>query len=184
MRRELRRPVATKVALIGFLWQILYTNVYVWNLGKNGRVGLICKEETQTFVGRGGWTGRLGLTYRLLILCVDQATREKLLCGRILYSLLRDLNGEKVQERDDMCKRTADSLCWPAETDNVVTQLCSNERGFLCADCHQACCLLALYTLAELIWVLDFDGTERSRYIGLWDNTGSSFYKSLFLIRG
>lgn len=54
MRRELRRPVATKVALIGFLWQILYTNVYVWNLGKNGRVGLICKEETQTFVGRGG----------------------------------------------------------------------------------------------------------------------------------
>ena len=52
MRRELRM----KVALNGFLRQILYINMYMWNLGKHGRDGLICKEEieTQTFVGRGG----------------------------------------------------------------------------------------------------------------------------------
>ena len=51
-----------KVALNGFLWQILYINVYMWNPEKNGRDGLVCKEEmeTQTFVGGVGVNWEIG----------------------------------------------------------------------------------------------------------------------------
>ena len=44
------------MALNGFLWQILCINTYMWNPEKNGRDGLVFKEEmdTQIFVGGGG----------------------------------------------------------------------------------------------------------------------------------
>ena len=67
----------------------------------------------------GGINWETGIdTYTLL--CIKQVTKENLPYSTELYSVL--------------CIRVADSLCWTAETNNIVKQINSNDKKKVMED--------------------------------------------------
>ena len=102
---------------------------------KNGTDEPVCRAEIKTQMQRtyghqvgkvvGGWWWcmywAIGIDIYTLI-CIKWITNENLLYQhRVLYLVLcGDLKGKEIQKRGDVCIRTADSLCYIAETNTTL----------------------------------------------------------------